>query len=213
VTSGIRYRILQETRVEYRERTLAIVDKAEKEVLEVLADEAKQGRYDGIEFARLIARRLRDLRHSLVGVKRGTSQNDETPLDDLPKRVRTRNQLSSGNSRGAYPKFKVEDGTLVRLGWSKKEKAQYFQRVPGEAFDRVTAALGALASRREGSHTGDAILDAVNAGDKTVPSYQAYAILGFLRDRGTIRMPSRGEYVLPVDIETLARAELADTEG
>ena len=46
-----------------------------------------------------------------------------------------------------------------------------------------------------------------------VPSYQTYGVLGFLRDREVIRMPSRGEYYLPQDVGARARAAYHGSEG
>ena len=51
--------------MDHRKRSLDIIERAERDVLSILADEAKAASYEGIEFARLVALRLRDLRSEL----------------------------------------------------------------------------------------------------------------------------------------------------
>ena len=55
-------------------------------------------------------------------------------------------------------------------------------------------------------------LATVDMGGETIPSYQTYAVLRFLRDRGVIRMASRGEYVIPADVAERARTAFLGTE-
>lgn len=197
--------------VDHRKRSLDIIERAEQEVLSILAEEATAGRYEGIDFARLVALRLRDLRSDLAGG--GLKRPDDGERGLPPKGPRRASGKRTIRKRqGHYPKFKVLDGALVKVGWSKKEKAEYHQRIPEAAFERVTAALGQLAELGNGSHPSDRILETIEVGGDAVPSYQTYAVLRFLRDRGAIRMPSRGEYLIPGDVVMSARTAFLGTK-
>ena len=198
--------------MEYRRRSLEIVERAEQEVLSILAEEAAAGRYDGIEFARLVALRLRDLRSDLAGGSPKQPEDREQRSRAKVQRRASGKTTTNRKTRGKYPKFQVLDGALVKVGWSKKEKAEYHQRIPEVTFDRVTSALGHLSELANGSHPSDEILATVEMGGEAVPSYQTYAVLRFLRDRGAIRMPSRGEYLIPADVAVRARTAFLGTE-
>ena len=190
--------------MDHRKRSIAIVERAEREVLSILAEEAKVASYEGIEFARLVALRLRDLRTDLAA---DGSRRVEGGKGGVAANVtkRTSPKKSTKKKEGPYPKFQILDGTLVKVGWSKKEKAEYHQRIPEAAFNRVASALAELSGVGNGSRPSDDILATIDMGGEAVPSYQTYAVLRFLRDRHVIRMASRGEYVIPADVAEKAR--------
>ena len=195
--------------MDHRRRSLDVVEKAEREVLTILAEEATAGSYEGIEFARLVALRLRDLRSDLAA---GGSRRVENGEQGLQSNAPRRTSPKKTKKAGPYPKFQILDGALVKVGWSKKERAEYHQRIPEAAFYRVASALGELSAVGNGSRPSDEILATVDMGGETIPSYQTYAVLRFLRDRGVIRMASRGEYVIPADVAERARTAFLGTE-
>ena len=198
--------------VDHRRRSLDIIERAEQEVLSILAEEATAGRYEGIDFARLAALRLRDLRIDLAGGGLKPPEGRDQGLRAKVPRRASGKRTTNRKKKGQYPKFQILDGALVKVGWSKKEKAEYHQRIPEATFNRVISALGQLAELGNGSHPSDKILETIEMGGEAVPSYQTYAVLRFLRDRGAIRMPSRGEYVIPTDVAVTARTAFLGTK-
>lgn len=192
-----------------RNAPLAIIERAEKEVLSVLAEEAKSGRYEGMEFARLVALGLRNLRRELTGLVSESGGKQEPSSHGIRAERSTK---KNRKKKGAYPKFQVADGALVKIGWSKKGKAEYRQRIPEGVYHKVVSVLGRLRDTGNGSQATDEILAEVELGGEHIPSYQTYAVLRFLRDSGVIRMPSRGEYLVSPDVATKARAAFLGSE-
>ena len=120
---------------------------------------------------------------------------------------------AAGRKKGQYPRFDVLDGALVKVGWSKKQKSEYQQRIPEASFNRVSVALSQLGGDDNGTVPSDRILITVDSSGDGVPSYQVYAVLGFLRERGVLRTASRGEYVIPADVAQRARAAFLGSGG
>ena len=187
----------------YRERVLDAIQGAEQKILGILAEEATEGRYEGIDFTRAAAVRLRNL-HQELAEPQGVAVRQPEKAGTQP--VRTSNRASDSKKRGKYPRFGVSDGSLLKVGWSKKEKAEYSQRVPEASFRRVAAALAHLSNGAGGTVTSEQILARIDAMGDSIPSYQTYAVLGFLRSSEVLRPASRGQYFIPADVGMRADA-------
>lgn len=185
---------------DYRAEIHRVVSDAEERVRKVLVREAQGGRYDGIEFAQSVGLRLKELKDLTSPTSAGEIVR---PADLLPSSRPT----NSSRPRGKYPRFGIVDETLIKTGWTKKKKAEYMQRVPRSAFDRVTRALGDLSREEAGPIATEVILARVDAlGTQSIPTYQTYTVLYFLRTKEILRGVARGEYVLPADVEVKAKA-------
>ena len=182
----------------YRAEIHRAVSDAEERVRKVLVKEAEGGRYDGIEFAQSVGLRLKELKDLTSPTAPGESA---ASADYVPRAI------TVVKSRGKYPRFAIADGTLEKTGWAKKKKAEYTQRVPHHTFERVTAALDALAEEDSGTIATERILAGVDAlGPQAIPTYQTYTVLNFLRTKKVVRVAARGEYVLPADVKIKAKA-------
>lgn len=185
---------------------------AEKKLLSLLAEAASQGDYDGIDFARESASRLNQLRTDLANrhARRLVGAVESKGLQRAGASSRSAKDKGRDRGRGTagkYPHFAVLDGSLVKTGWSKRDKAAYQQRVSNVAFRDVVTALARFASQQVGSVATERILDAINqTSEKPLPSYQAYIVLAFLRAEGAIRQVIRGAHTIPADIESRASA-------
>ena len=181
---------------------------AEKRLLSLLAEAASQGDYDGIDFASESAARLNQLREELAA--RHARRLVGVIETESPKRTlaSARSKKDGGRRKGSfgkYPHFAVLEGSLVKTGWSKRDKAAYQQRVSNSAFRDVVNALAQFAKHQAGSVPTDQILDAISqTSAKPPPSYQAYIVLAFLRAAGAVRQLTRGAYAIPSDVESLA---------
>ena len=184
----------------YRAEIHRAVSDAEESVRKILVREAEGGRYDGIEFARSVGLRLKELRDLTSPEEPGeTITPADPPAGGQP--------MGRAKPRGKYPRFGIEDGTLIKTGWTKKKKAEYVQRVPRHAFDVVTAALGDLSAEESGPITTERILARVDAlSPQSIPTYQTYTVLYFLRSKKILRAAGRGSYVLPADVGIKAEA-------
>ncbi len=168
------------------EKKLAMVlATAEAGVLEVIAAAAASGDYATIDRARAIAERLRD-------ISRDTSAEAKVAVAPSPVYMRTQRKARKKTpKKGEYPRFNVADGSLFKVGWSKKKGDQYVHRVPISTVKNISGALEQL-SAAQGPVSTEQILESKFLKDAgNPPSYQVYVVLAFLKERGIIASTGR----------------------
>lgn len=94
-----------------------------------------------------------------------------------------------------YPRFAVDGDRIVKIGWSKKDSAEYLHKAERSAVDHLASSLRDLATAR---FTMDDLLPIKNGDGREIPSYQAYLVLAWFREWGAVRKEARGEYRLEV---------------
>lgn len=174
------------------------LEKCETSVRELISTAAQEGDYEGVERATDIAVHLRNLKQQKNGT--GNTNTIASEPNSKPK------SQSSAKSRKKtdYPYFQVKQDTLIRFGWSKKEKREYSHKIPKSAFDSVVAAISKIKMSGKGPHTADAIIELTNKiTDEQVPSYQAYVVIGFLKEKGLIEQIGREGYVIVSNFDGL----------
>ena len=92
-----------------------------------------------------------------------------------------------------YPKFAMEGDTLIKIGFSRRERAEYEHRSPLATLVAVSDAADAVADRR-GCFTTDDLMPVADADGEALPSYQSYLCLAFLRDAGLVERIGRSQY-------------------
>ncbi len=189
------------------EKKLAtVLATAEAGVLEVIAAAAASGDYAAIDRARAIAEKLRD-------VSRGMSAGTKVAGVPSPVHMRTpRKKRKATPKKGEYPRFNVVDGSLFKIGWSKKKGDQYIHRVPISTVKNISGALEQL-SASVGPVSTEKILESVflkDAGDP--PSYQVYIVLAFLKERGIIASTGREGFRLSTNIASRTNELLRQEE-
>jgi hypothetical protein len=90
-------------------------------------------------------------------------------------------------SKRDYPQYTVRSGTLTKIGLTRNRRDVYEHTVPRAEFEAVIQRLGELAGRKH--FKADDIIDKVSC-----PSYQAYIVISFLKERGLLVIPRRGMY-------------------
>jgi len=95
-----------------------------------------------------------------------------------------------------YPRFERDGDKLVKIAWSKKNKAAYEHRAPREAV--IAFARHLTGHVREGKvFVVEGLIpvpDVANGGE--IPAYQVYLTLGWFRSIGVIEKKGRDGYVL-----------------
>lgn len=120
---------------------------------------------------------------------------------DRKKLVRRSTTKASG-----YPRFEAENGDLVKIGWSRSEKAEYRHRAPEAAICLVANVIDALAKEGDGAFTFDDLFPIIDPADGSdVPTYQGYLIVRWFRELGLVDSAGRSGYVVP-DAADLAGA-------
>lgn len=182
------------------------MDEAERNLREVIAEAAQAGDYHSVDVARGAALEMRRLREHLQGPPNVQNpQSSDTSQHFTSKRK---------GQKSAYPKFEVRNGTLIRVGWSKKNRREYTHKAPKTVFEQTIKAMASLGQTRNGTVMAEQIIEQLEStSSEHIPSYQVYTVLGLLRDRDCIQKIGNEGYRWPEQLEDNARkvwAEFSD---
>jgi len=110
--------------------------------------------------------------------------------------------------KDAYPMFFRDGETLVKVGWSKSEGAEYEHKCPKRAVDILVSECARVAGPGK-RFVMDTLLPLSDPDSKTeIPGYQAYVALAFLRHASLVEQHGRSGYSIPKP-----KSLLADTES
>jgi hypothetical protein len=102
------------------------------------------------------------------------------------------------SSKKEYPRFKRDGDRLVKIGWSKSDKAEYQHRTPSSVGRTLLFAISNLAKSKELFSVED-ILPLTESSDKTeIPPHQIYLALAWLKAEGIVLPKGREGYSLLV---------------
>lgn len=180
---------------------------------ELLAEAAANGDYDAVLQLTAWARQLRALSAEVGGT--GDPSDEDTGAGGGPEHA-ARNAASAGappcqtrkprkapketdgatrtaRRRTTYPKFTREGDDLVKTGWSKKGGKEYQHRAPGSIIDLVGVALVDQATDGQPITTAKLLpLEDTSLG--TLPDYQVYVCLAWMRHEGLLQTQGRQGY-------------------
>ena len=166
-----------------------------------LANEASGGRdYDGATALLEAARRVK-----MVGNNGTSSAPIAAPANPalwLPNTSPTSGPTvtpaaSRRPRKGEYPKFLCDGDSLVKIGWSKAEKAEYEHKSPKKVVVAVAHALTAAGSKGR-RFSMDRVLPLTDPEDSSeLPTYQCYLTLAWMRHEGLVVQHGRQGYSLP----------------
>jgi hypothetical protein len=142
---------------------------------------------------------------SALSVPKPRGKAGPTPAAKTAKAGR-RDRKKKLRTRGAgadYPKFLRRGEELVKIGWSKREKATYEHKAPKDVLAILAAAL-TKAGDSGRQFTMDSILPLSRGAEGEVPSYQTYLALAWFRAENLVTQHGRQGYSLPaaVNIQT-----------
>lgn len=180
---------------------LNYLSKAENGLREVIALAAGAGDYRGVDIAKNVAVQLSDIMQRLKTPT--TNRSIELPKNEHALK---REESKTSNRKKDYPKFEVRNGSISRIGWSKKERCEYIHKVPVVVFERTVETMDSLSKGSAGPFTAEEIIKKANEMQaEPVPSYQVYVVLGLLRENDCIKQIGREGYVIPRDISEKAK--------
>ena len=189
-----------------KEKIRSILVSTEESVRKVIVKAAENGDYRGVDIARAIAVKIHELQVQLEESSASLTVAKEkvTKIGKSPRRTK-KSKRRKGQKSG-YPKFEVRNGTLIRIGWSKKQKREYTHKVPRIVFDVTVKAMERLAKSGAGPFMAEEIIERVNElSSEAIPSYQVYVVIGLLRMCGCIKQVGREGYGIPVDVAKPAK--------
>jgi len=123
----------------------------------------------------------------------GTSPTSREVMQKQPLSSTSKKTRRTGERD--YPRFEREGDRLIKVGWSKKNKAEYEHRA---SFGTVIAFAKHLATHAsEGEvFAMENLLPVQDEEGQEIPDYQAYLTLAWLRHAGVVRKKGRDGYVL-----------------
>lgn len=201
--------------MEARSQAVAIIHRAEKDLRDLLLRVAGEGDYQHVALLAEWAQRLRKITEQECPARRATtmeggihdhaesnscsrgaglSEWENCAAGRHQKRIRT----NSNAKKADYPKFFRDRDELVKIGWSKKQKAEYRHKAPWEVVLTVARALQEKGSIGE-KFNFDELLPIRTTSGLEVPSYQAYLVLAWLRKENLILQHGRRGYTVGTD--------------
>jgi len=115
------------------------------------------------------------------------------PVAESKVSIRSRNKL------GQYPRFVREGDNLVKIGWSKSQKAEYEHKSPKRVLAVLCDSLTGANGKRIMMDKVLPLKDPVTG--SAFPDYQSYVCLAWLRSAGLVIQHGRQGYSLPKGIE------------
>jgi len=196
-------------------RARAVLAEAERKLRDLAGQAAGAGQYDLTVRIATLAKALAAMAGDFDKVgQSGASTTDTTARARGHIVVEGLTKLSSaisscaddqprlaGNGRsrrtpqkGEYPKFVRRGDHLVKVAWSKRQRAEYQHKTPRRVAELLAAAIAKRAANGR-LFTSEDIFPLKDPLDGSeIPSYQAYAALAWFRAAGLVRPHGRRGY-------------------
>lgn len=178
------------------EKVIEILNKTESELQEAIVEAAQAGDYRSVDMARAAAVNIKNLRTQILNPASKVEREYTKNAPQVKRKVVLRKRTKTN-----YPKFKVIKDTLIRIGWSKKQRREYTHKAPRFVFDQTVKVMAALAQNGAGPFLAEQIIEQANNNEsETIPSYQVYLVIGLLRKAECIKQVGRDGYIIPQDL-------------
>ena len=173
-----------------------------------LANEAGAARdYDQAASLIELARKIKQSGEQFRGTASRVAE-ESNPLDALMKldpAAESKVPIRSRNRLGQYPKFVREGDNLVKIGWSKSQRAEYEHKSPKRLLAVLCESLTSANGKRIMMHKVLPLKDPVTG--SAFPDYQSYVCLAWLKSGGLVTQHGRQGYSLPKGIELAKSVE------
>lgn len=183
------------------DRATVTIRRAEQDIRGQIAEAATAGEYEVVARLSGIAKRLAELAEEAggrqvaapriasavvaaqLGAGRGKSKPGGSP--------RTRRKET-------YPRFERVRDVLVKIGWSKKARAEYIHRTPKAGVEAAAKRVMQIGADRQVFTTEDLLPVKMDRSGNELPGYQAYICLAWFRRIGAVEQHGREGYTLVV---------------
>jgi hypothetical protein len=182
-------------------KAVDVLRNAEINLRDVIAQAAAEGEYSNLlqvtGIAKVLNQLIRDA-DSRDQVKDSVTLASPNVQEPVPIAVQNRAGTKSRSKKliNSYPQFFRKRDFLIKIGWSKREKAEYDHKAPRVVLDTLSSSLikeGAGGKLFEASQ----LLPLKDPTDGSeIPSYQVYLCLAWLRSLNLIEQIGRQGYKL-----------------
>jgi len=193
-----------------------VLHDAEARLKALIIDATTHDRYDEVLAITSVSAKLRALANSVALTSKGTVD------DDKPSRsVRSEDAVETiaGAERGGvlasrpprleYPRFRIDDDQLVKVGWSQANKQEYEHRVPREGVEAFVNYIASL-RRNRFPVTSEEVAKALQKDtDSPIMGYQVYVVAAWLRSEELLKPQGRQGYSLADGIDLRESVKVA----
>ncbi len=183
---------------------LRILNNAQAELRSLLEQALAESRYTDVAEIAQIAESLAQL-----GADSGPASSDvEPPMSVAPgpaPRSATAHSNRAGRPSRSFPRFEREGDKLVKIAWSKKDRAEYEHKAPRQVVDLLIEAIRSQKGEGAKFEAPDVLPLTDRKSRKEVPSYQSYLALAWLRYEGVVAKHGRDGYSLKPTAATAER--------
>lgn len=192
----------------------SVLREAEKHLKDQIQKALRDERYDDVTSIAALAEALMQLR--IAGLpfqeERTSDKSVKGPADQqvvqrfletgraaTPSEKRLRVASKEGSTK-KYPRFERDSTRLIKVGWSKKRKAEYEHRVPLDITAIVVDRLKDAAANGRRFEVEE-LLPIVTDNGEEIPAYQIYAVIAWLRGKLVIERIGRDGYLMKHGLE------------
>lgn len=177
------------------ERGKRALQKAEEALQQIIADAATNGDYQSLPTLTRWVRTLADLLDLDAGAAAPEAVLPSSRLK--PKRSTNRSKIKKANG---YPRFVRDEDCLVKIGWSKRDNSEYEHKARKDVMRAVVASISRAGQRGE-RFTMEEVLPINNLDGTSIPDYQTYLILAWLRSIELVAQHGRLGYTTPQQLD------------
>jgi hypothetical protein len=187
---------------------IQVLQAAEQKALAVLAEAAGAGDLEGVDKARRVVGELRAMSIELGQQRQNPNRatNSAPGTNGGPKRKPVSRKSTKKDRGQKYPEFFARHETLYRRAWSRKKGGEYEHKAPRQTVDEVVRAMASIAGGEAKPVSVESIVAKVNRSSAvSIPQYQVYLVIGWLRNAEQIEQVGRDGYQIPPDIAQKTR--------
>jgi predicted lipid-binding transport protein (Tim44 family) len=176
---------------------LRILSNAQAELRSLLEQALAESRYTDVAEIAQIA----DSLAQLGAANCGPASSHVEPTVYVSQAPAPGNASAAHTSRGgrpsrSFPRFEREGDKLVKIAWSKKDRAEYEHKAPRQVVDLLIEAIRSQKGEGAKFEAPDVLPLTDRKARKEVPSYQSYLALAWLRYEGVVAKHGRDGYSL-----------------
>lgn len=189
--------------MELEQRAMEIIERAEKEIAALASEAAAERDYARASMLLALAQRTRDAARPIAAASNPAKGNGAVAPAEQSTLAASTSRPSAlpptparSSNRVGYPHFKREGDNLVKVGWSKSDRATYEHRSPRSVVERLVERVkqaGATGHR----FTTEELMPLQDQSGAELPSYQAYLCLAWLVAAGLLERHGRQGYTIP----------------
>jgi hypothetical protein len=179
------------------QRTEHLLTETERTLVRLSGEAGAARDYDQAASLIEIARKIKQMAEQFTssGSKTEMRANPAGGTKDVHPVAESKTLIRSRNKLGEYPRFVREGDNLVKIGWSKSQRAEYEHKSPKRLLTALCEALTGAKGKRITMNKVLPLKDPTTG--SAFSDYQSYVCLAWLKWAGLVIQHGRQGYSLP----------------